>query len=201
MSWTSIITNAGLTLLAQSAATATALNINVAKGGSTTVAAPATATDVTEPKKTLSISGKTSITNGIKIAVQITNTNLTEGYTLKQVGLFGKLGEDGTSTLIAIAQSEDGEEIPSTSEQSEFLLEIVFVVHYSSTEEITVTVDSSAYATQADITTLTAQIATLQAQIAAAAVMTDTTTGYVYRFVMENGSLKLRTYDDETANT
>ena len=147
MSWTSIITSAGLTLLGQSAAGGAAVSINEAKGGSTAAPSPANITTISAPAKTLSIVALQSIANGVKITVQINNAGLSVGFKLRQVGLFGKLGAGGAQTLIAVSQSTIGEYIPSESEQAEYILEFTIVINYGSTEQITVEIDTSVFAT------------------------------------------------------
>lgn len=153
MSWNkSVFTNAGTDMMSEVLSGAT-MTITKATGGSGTTeeASLATLTDVQEEKQTLKILGiedasdSTGNDAGKRIKIQITNGDVDAGYILHQVGVYAKLA-DGDETLLFIMQDDRGVEIPSHTENSDFVIELFGVMAISNVANIKVTVDPSAVA-------------------------------------------------------
>ena len=155
MSWNnSLYTNVGTKMMSEVLSGAT-MTITKAVGGSGTTAAESLAalTDVKEQKQTLKILGIEDATDssgndaGKRIKIQITNESVETGYILHQVGIYAKLADDNDEeTLLIIMQDDRGVEIPSHTENSDFVIELFGVMAISNIANIKVTVDPSAVA-------------------------------------------------------
>lgn len=153
MSWNkSVFTTVGTDMMSEVLSGAT-MTITKAVGGSGTTeeASLAALTDVQEEKQTLKILGiedasdSTGNDAGKRIKIQITNGDVETGYILHQVGVYAKL-TDGDETLLFIMQDDRGVEIPSHTENSDFVIELFGVMAISNIANIKVTVDPSAVA-------------------------------------------------------
>lgn len=153
MSWNkSVFTTVGTDMMSEVLSGAT-MTITKAVGGSGTTeeASLAALTDVQEEKQTLKILGiedasdSTGNDAGKRIKIQITNGDVEAGYILHQVGVYAKLA-DGDETLLFIMQDDRGVEIPSHTENSDFVIELFGVMAISNVANIKVTVDPSAVA-------------------------------------------------------
>lgn len=153
MSWNkSVFTTVGTDMMSEVLSGAT-MTITKAVGGSGTTeeASLAALTDVQEEKQTLKILGiedasdSTGNDAGKRIKIQITNGDVEAGYILHQVGVYAKL-TDGDETLLFIMQDDRGVEIPSHTENSDFVIELFGVMAISNIANIKVTVDPSAVA-------------------------------------------------------
>lgn len=153
MSWNkSVFTTVGTDMMSEVLSGAT-MTITKAVGGSGTTeeASLAALTDVQEEKQTLKIldiedaSDSTGNDAGKRIKIQITNGDVEAGYILHQVGVYAKL-TDGDETLLLIMQDDRGVEIPSHTENSDFVIELFGVMAISNIANIKVTVDPSAVA-------------------------------------------------------
>lgn len=153
MSWNkSVFTTVGTDMMSEVLSGAT-MTITKAVGGSGTTeeASLAALTDVQEEKQTLKILGiedasdSTGTDAGKRIKIQITNGDVEAGYILHQVGVYAKL-TDGDETLLFIMQDDRGVEIPSHTENSDFVIELFGVMAISNIANIKVTVDPSAVA-------------------------------------------------------
>ena len=153
MSWNkSVFTTVGTGMMSEVLSGAT-MTITKAVGGSGTTeeASLAALTDVQEEKQTLKILGIEDAADssgsdmGKRIKIQITNGDVEAGYILHQVGVYAKLA-DGDETLLLIMQDDRGVEIPSHTENSDFVIELFGVMEISNIANIKVTVDPSAVA-------------------------------------------------------
>lgn len=153
MSWNkSVFTTVGTDMMSEVLSGAT-MTITKAVGGSGTTEEDSLAalTDVQEEKQTLKILGiedasdSTGNDAGKRIKIQITNGDVEAGYILHQVGVYAKL-TDGDETLLFIMQDDRGVEIPSHTENSDFVIELFGVMAISNIANIKVTVDPSAVA-------------------------------------------------------
>ena len=153
MSWNkSVFTTVGTDMMSEVLSGET-MTITKAVGGSGTTekASLAALTDVQEEKQTLKILGiedasdSTGNDAGKRIKIQITNGDVEAGYILHQVGVYAKL-TDGDETLLFIMQDDRGVEIPSHTENSDFVIELFGVMAISNIANIKVTVDPSAVA-------------------------------------------------------
>lgn len=167
MSWNkSVFTNAGTDMMSEVLSGAT-MTITKAVGGSGTTeeASLAALTDVQEEKQTLKILGiedasdSTGNDAGKRIKIQITNGDVEAGYILHQVGVYAKLA-DGDETLLFIMQDDRGVEIPSHTENSDFVIELFGVMAISNVANIKVTVDPSAVASVKMVNEQVAQVNT-----------------------------------------
>ena len=153
MSWNkSVFTTVGTDMMSEVLSGAT-MTITKAVGGSGTTeeASLAALTDVQEEKQTLKILGIEDAADssgsdmGKRIKIQIKNSDVETGYILHQVGIYAKLA-DGDETLLLIMQDDRGVEIPSHTENSDFVIELFGVMAISNIANIKVTVDPSAVA-------------------------------------------------------
>lgn len=167
MSWNkSVFTTVGTDMMSEVLSGAT-MTITKAVGGSGTTeeASLAALTDVQEEKQTLKILGiedasdSTGNDAGKRIKIQITNGDVETGYILHQVGVYAKL-TDGDETLLFIMQDGRGVEIPSHTENSDFVIELFGVMAISNVANIKVTVDPSAVASVKMVNEKVAQVNT-----------------------------------------
>lgn len=167
MSWNkSVFTTVGTDMMSEVLSGAT-MTITKAVGGSGTTeeASLAALTDVQEEKQTLKILGiedasdSTGNAAGKRIKIQITNGDVEAGYILHQVGVYAKLA-DGDETLLFIMQDDRGVEIPSHTENSDFVIELFGVMAISNVANIKVTVDPSAVASVKMVNEQVAQVNT-----------------------------------------
>lgn len=150
MGWNNaVITNSGLSLIAQAVSGGTLTITSAGLGGGTVdttalMAQTALTTPLTVPAE---ISAKGTLDNGLTVRVQIRNTGVTAAQRMKQVGLFAKLS-DNDPVLFAIMQDDTGEEIPPAAEYPDFMIEFTAAVAVSNTDNIVVTISSSAVITR-----------------------------------------------------
>ena len=148
MGWNnSVVTQTGVDLLNESLA-GYSLIITSGAGGSGTLDAAEleNAADVVDRKQTFAVPSIEDFEGGKKVCIQITNRDVTESYTLHQIGAFARLNfqtEEEPDTLLFIMQNERGVEIPSWEESPDFLLEIYAIIAISNEANIQVSVDSS----------------------------------------------------------
>lgn len=144
--WNSVVTNAGIALLARWAEGGT-LAITGAKAGTgtTPTAQLMAATNVSGTAIALSIVRYSETTDGIEYLVQIQSA--ASAYIAKQIGIFASL-DGGPNTLIAIYQTDGaGIEVPSYTEMSDFSIQFAAAVQMSNTGTMTVSIDPTAYVT------------------------------------------------------
>ncbi|MCM1055226.1 MAG: hypothetical protein NC394_06860, partial [Bacteroides sp.] len=161
MSWNeAVVTNVGLELLARCVAGGS-IEIVSAVGGekiSPSVALMALK-DIDEPKHELKTAGVERIKNGVTVNVRVQNNGLTEGYCLRQIGIFARLENSGEApVLLALIQDQKGEEVPTEEENPEYLLEYDFVIPLSNAENVTVSVTPHTFATLEDISEMSGHI-------------------------------------------
>ncbi len=152
MGWSNaVITNGGLALIAQAVSGETMSIISAGLGGGTVdTAALMAQTALTSPLAVSAvISAKGELENGISVQVQIRNTGVTAVQHMKQVGLFAQIG-DNSPVLFAIMQCDNnvGEEIPPQTEYPDFMIEFTAAVAVSNTDNIVVTISTSAVITR-----------------------------------------------------
>lgn len=153
----SCITDAGLELLEQavsgSGVTITRAGVG---GGTVNISELKSQTALSTPLSAVPcyIASKKPLegSSGLEIKLQIRNDDLTESKTFKQVGLFAKAG-DGEEVLFAIAQDENGEEVPAETEYPDFLEEFTFVAAFTNTGNVTVNVSPLVYVTRGEMET------------------------------------------------
>lgn len=155
MAWSnSVVTNAGLALMADVLAGAEMTITTAALGeGTCDVAALMAQTELTTKNDTatVDIAAAENLKEGIgkSIRLQVRNTGMEASVIAKQFGLYAKT--TGDEVLFAIMQDDTGEEIPSEAEYPDFMLEFVAAVALSQTEGITVTISGSSIVTAEDL--------------------------------------------------
>lgn len=144
--WTSVITNAGLNLLAR--AQGNIFNFTKAQcgAGSVDVELLAEQTAISDYKKNLSITSIIETDNVTKLRLQLSNTSIS-GFNLFQIGVFAKLDGDATDVLFMIIQADTPDYIPSAAESPNFVNDYVVNVIIDNASDITGTVDLAAYVT------------------------------------------------------
>lgn len=148
-----VITNKGLELLGSVITGGTLTITSASLGGATvdTVALmnqTALKNPITAP---VAISQKVLVAGeGVDIKVQIRNSGVTSTQVMKQVGLLAKVS-NGAEVLFAIMQDTTGEEIPSSTDYPDFMLEFTCAVAISNTGNVEVQVSGSAVITRADL--------------------------------------------------
>lgn len=147
--WKGAVTNAGAALLRQWAAGGT-LTITKAQGGSGNVgeANLKAQTALVNPMQVLSITSYTAGSTGITYKIQILAN--TVAYTIKQIGVFAKLGS-GTETLIALFEDATGMQVPASADMPDYVFSFAATVQMSNSGSLSVTVDASALVSMEDM--------------------------------------------------
>lgn len=163
----SLITDAGLELLEQavsgSGVTITRAGVG---GGTVSISDLKSQTALSTPLTAVPcyIASKKPLegSSGLEIKLQIRNDSLTESKTFKQVGLFAKAG-NGEEVLFAIAQDENGEEVPAETEYPDFLEEFTYVAAFTNTGNIIVKVSPLVFVTRGEMETELAKVMNIAA--------------------------------------
>ena len=139
-----IITDKGIELL-KNALNGGTINVTAIKAGAgkVDVSALKSQTAVSEIKQSGTIQGVTTASDGtIKIGVLFSNTGLTAGYLMTQLGIYAK-DASGTEVLFAISQNSTGKEtsMPAWSLVHDFYIKL------SNDVSITTTIDPEGYVT------------------------------------------------------
>ncbi|MCM1228272.1 MAG: hypothetical protein NC320_12790, partial [Clostridium sp.] len=87
----------------------------------------------------------------ITVNVRIRNNGVDTPYTIRQIGLYAKKDASDNEILFALVQDSNGEVIPSSKENPEYLSEFDFVIPISNSENIDVNVTPNTFATIEDI--------------------------------------------------
>ena len=151
MPWNTTITNTGNTMLQQWATSGETLTVTRANCGNGTVSTSALAaqTALTGTIGDLTIAGKQEVTAGTQYTVQI-GPSATGEYTLRQVGLWARLGS-GTEGLLAIYQNAEGINVPTQATEPGFLYTLFLTVAMSNQGQLVVQFSAGAYVTHADL--------------------------------------------------
>lgn len=154
MSWNnSVYTTIGTAMLSEALA-GKGMNFTRAVSGAGTMAAAelSNATEVTDQRQTLAIASiketgeDEDATRTIKI--QITNAGLTQGYVLHQIGIYAELVGSDSDALAVILQDERGIEIPSETENDDFVMEFYAMLAISGAAQIAIAADPNVVATE-----------------------------------------------------
>ena len=154
MSWNnSVYTTLGTAMLSEALA-GKGMNFTRAVSGAGTMAAAelSNATAVTDQRQTLAIASikKTGEDEDAirTIKIQITNAGLTQGYVLHQIGIYAELVGSNSDALAVILQDERGIEIPSETDNADFVMEFYAALAISGAAQITITADPNVVATE-----------------------------------------------------
>lgn len=154
MSWNnSVYTTLGTAMLSEALA-GKGMNFTRAVSGAGTMAAAelSNATAVTDQRQTLAVASiketgeDEDATRTIKI--QITNAGLTQGYVLHQIGIYAELVGSDSDALAVILQDERGIEIPSETENADFVMEFYAMLAISGAAQIAIAADPNVVATE-----------------------------------------------------
>ena len=133
-----IITDKGIDLLKR-ALDGEQINITAIKAGAgkVDVSSLGSQTAVSDIKQIGTIQGITTASDGtIKIGVLFSNTGLTAGYLMTQLGIYAK-DASGTEVLFAISQNSTGKEVPSETSMPAWSLVHDFYIKLSNDVSIT----------------------------------------------------------------
>lgn len=154
MGWIGVQTNEGAAMIAQMIGGGHTLAITGVTVGSGYVAEAnmRTATALQTEKMDGAIANKKTTPSGIELRLRVLAAAVDVGaFTMHEIGVWGHL-DSGTDKLILLMQdSATGVEIPTVTQSSEFVFDLIVPVAISNTENLTVTVDTSVYATIGDI--------------------------------------------------
>lgn len=162
MGWIGTITNAGAAMLAQIAGGGHTLTILSASAGTGTRSQSemASATALVAEKGEITIAEKQYRSDCVKIWTRI--SPISAAYTVKEIGVWAKV-DDGSKTLFSIHQNTDGVIIPSSSDDPNFIFDLICTYAPSNMDNFSVTVDPTSVVTQtqiADVVRFTDQVLT-----------------------------------------
>lgn len=147
MKWNTEITNKGAELIAQAVVSGDI--VFTRSVGSSTLSGVTdlkTVTEISEPQYNLGL--KSIETNGksVRITVRLLNDGVDEPYTIKQVGIYGKLKDETDEVLISVSESSTGETVPSTATVPEWVCDLVIVLNMENSISPTIVISSGIYA-------------------------------------------------------
>ena len=162
MAWRSVVTNAGAALMQQWLNSAYTMSITGAKGGTGTVEIEVLyqQTAMSGTTHTLNISRYKRTYHVMPFSILEAEVQVrpeASAYTLKQVGIFGKLMDGSTQvvgeTLIAIYQAEAADEVdvPSISQMPDYVYEFEADLNINVDGEMTVIIAPDAPVSRADL--------------------------------------------------
>ena len=142
-----VITNAGIELLKNALSGGTITVTAIKSGaGKVDVSALKSQTAVSSIKQSGTVQGVTKTNETIKIGVLFSNTGLSAGYSMTQLGIYAK-GSTGSEVLFAISQSITGKEVPAESAMPSWSLVHNFYIKLNNDVTMTATVDPEGYVT------------------------------------------------------
>lgn len=158
MAWVAVVTNGGRSLLNQYAGGGHTLALTKAQAASGTVAEEnlRAQTALTSVEDDASIVQAEEVTAGVQYKIQI-GPAPTAAYSAKQIGLFARL-DGGTETLLMIAQDSTGVSVPTAASSPSFVFALYMVLVVDNTDDLTVTIDGSAYVTQSTLEATAAEL-------------------------------------------
>lgn len=148
MGWIGVITNAGAALLAQWAGGSETLYITGATVGSGYVpdANMRTATGLQSTKDNAAIvENKMVSTTGRRIRIRV-KPHATAAYIAHEIGVWAKLGENGTVTLLSLHQdAQEGQSVPTEAASPEFVFDLNAVLTVNNDGNVEVNIDTTVY--------------------------------------------------------
>ena len=105
-------------------------------------------TEITDFADFATISEVKKVDDGIACVVRITPSSQFT-FTVKQIGIFGRLSDDSQDSLIAIYQDETGIVIPG--DMPEFLYKFSAIMTIDNTDNIEITIESGIYTTRDEV--------------------------------------------------
>ena len=144
------ITNAGLAVYNRWLG-GEALTLTAAKGGDVVAADPAAATDLVRTVQTLTILGTEAVNGGHRVRVQVTSAGLSAGYTLRQVGIWGRIGSE-MPVLLILLQDADGVPVPAAADNPDFVCTLGAFFQAVSAGRFSATIDPRALVSRETMT-------------------------------------------------
>ena len=96
--------------------------------------------------QTLALTDMISDSNGPRLSVRVSSNGLQSAYTLRQIGVYAKLDDNGTETLLQVAQVEPEINIPAQSDTVGMTLDLSIGIAVD-IGDAAVIIDNSAYVT------------------------------------------------------
>ena len=142
------ITDLGTGILAQVMAgqgVLTFTKVVMGDGNMPSAQTPATMTDVVSPKAQASITKATVAENGTAVVgARFTNESQEDEFEWKELGLYAKVGEDGSEVLYSYGYTPQGELIPAGTTSTTLIEKLVDIVTYiGDAAEVTAVFDPS----------------------------------------------------------
>lgn len=151
MSWKSAITNAGLDLINTALVGGDIVFTKaLAAEGSFDFEDLKTATQLSGTTHDLSIARVSDSDTGKKFTMRI-GASATSEYSIRQIGLFGKMNNATEEILIVVAESTVAELVPTETNVPDFVLEYNLVLPILTSKDVTVVLDSSTFTTKSDV--------------------------------------------------
>lgn len=157
MAWNGVITNAGANLIAQWAQNVCIMRIRGAYVGNATVLA-SNLYSQTEVEcdgmdaQAATVISYTKVASGTRFKVMVSPGQT--AYTAKMIGIYARLSTQSSSTLdtlLCVVQDSTGVAIPAASTDPDFAFTLYVNTSIDNTGQLSITVDTSTYATVGDI--------------------------------------------------
>lgn len=150
MGWVGTVTDTGQTMLAQIAGGEHTLTILKATAGTGTrnVSDLAAATALVNERGDITIVEVQRQSNSTRVWTRVQPSAL--AYTVKEIGIWAKV-DNGASALFSIHQNSDGVQVPASTDDPNFIFDLICTFALSNTDNFSVTVDPTSLVTQADI--------------------------------------------------
>lgn len=148
--WNTAVTAAGLEMLAAAANGELFFTRGRCGSGTAGEGGLASLQDVVLPAADMEVADISRDGSTAKIRMRLDNSDVEQGFTLRQVGLFASAGAD--EALFAAAENTDGVYIPSPSECPGFVCEYVIAVGVGGADTVTVSADPAGYVTRGQLT-------------------------------------------------
>ena len=150
MGWVGTITDAGRAMLAQIVSGDHTLTILDATSGTGTrdVSELAGATSLVSEHGAITIAEVQKRSDCTRVWTRVKAD--TTGYTVKEIGVWAKV-DNGARTLFSIHQNSDGVVVPASSEDPNFIFDLICTFSPSNTDNFSVTVDPTSLVTQEEI--------------------------------------------------
>lgn len=149
--WSTTITNKGLSLLTKQVAGSTLTFTKVVSGsGTVPIVNLKEQTAVSNIKQTLSVQGIDVKGNQYTIGTILSNASVTTAYYLSQIGIYATAPDDG-EILFAIAQIDEARQIPTKDNSPGFSLEFAFTFNNSAGTNVEITQDMAGYVTREEL--------------------------------------------------
>ncbi len=147
-----VLTNAGLDLISESITEGKALIFTkVQLGDGAAPSSISAMTALVSPKMDISLTSGTASGGQAKLRFVVSNSSLTDGFFAREVGVFAKVGADGTEQLYAYTNGGNYVDyIPDASNPIDDQIMDVYIVT-GNAANVTINVNSATYVTVADL--------------------------------------------------